>query len=180
MYHIKQDQRSLLSAKMLQDGLSGCLSVRKYTDISISELCDTAHVSRTTFYRLFDSIDDLLQYTLDTLAQKAISQLNTGEAIPATNFLPRLFDFIKENMKLYETVIMSKRTDIMTSALHKIATKVVYPEIQGDFSESEKDYLAALLISAAITMNQVNLSHGRKDTPEDLLKIFYKIMRIFT
>lgn len=178
MYHIKQDQRSLLSARLLQDGLAKCLTDKKYTDISVSELCEVSHVSRTTFYRLFDSIDDLLRYNLDYLSEKAADQLPVDEDTTPKEYLQFMLAFLKDNMKLYEAVIMSERTDIMTESLQRTSARHVSSRFDKEFSENEKDYLIAFLISTAISMNRVNLAHGKTETPEDLLNIFQKFTRI--
>ncbi len=179
MYHIKQDQRSMVSAKMLLDGLSECLSVKKFKDISISELCKTAHVSRTTFYRLFDSTEDLLQYALDSLTDKASEQFHTDAGTTIEEFLQFYLSFIRENTKLYEMVIYSERTDLVTRSLKRMKSKGDIPEFQNRFTEVERDYVIAILISLSTTLNQVNVSRGKKESPDEMVAIIKKLVKLF-
>ena len=179
MYHIKQDQRSLTSAKMLQDGLYKCLTDKKYVDITISQLCEISYVSRTTFYRLFDEIDDLLQYTLDSLSDKAIEEMRPDENTTPKEYLQFYLSFIKENGRLYETAILSGRTEIMARSMLRIPKNRPVSKYDVDFSENEKDYLIAFIISTVTTLYKVNLLHGKKETPEDLWNILLKVIRSF-
>ena len=65
MYHIKTDKRSQRSVKLFCEGLAEVLKKKDYQEISISDLCLETGMARTTFYRLFDIIDDVLLYQFD-------------------------------------------------------------------------------------------------------------------
>ncbi|MCD8369186.1 MAG: TetR/AcrR family transcriptional regulator [Clostridiales bacterium] len=48
----------------------------KYTDLealSIKQIMDATDLSRQTFYQIFDSKDDIIEYCLDTLFSEFIS-----------------------------------------------------------------------------------------------------------
>ena len=70
MYHIKQDKRSKQSAAFIFNSLSALLDEKSYEDIKVTEVIEKAQISRGTFYRNFDSLDDVLRYECD---QKFIS-----------------------------------------------------------------------------------------------------------
>ena len=70
MYHIKQDKRSKQSAAFIFDALSALLDRKSYDDITVTEVIEKAQISRGTFYRNFDSLEDVLRYECD---QKFIS-----------------------------------------------------------------------------------------------------------
>lgn len=53
---------SILSKNMLAQGLVELLREKDYTDITITKLCDRAQIARRTFYRNFETIEDVLAY----------------------------------------------------------------------------------------------------------------------
>ena len=58
---MKEDLRTQLSKKMLKDALLELLKHKKSYDINVRELCDKAQVNRSTFYRHYGNIADVLE-----------------------------------------------------------------------------------------------------------------------
>ena len=58
------DKREQSSAKLIEDAFISLLEKRKYDLIPISLICKTAAISRNTFYRIFESKEDLLEYII--------------------------------------------------------------------------------------------------------------------
>ena len=67
MYHISKDARAKRSAEMICDGLEICLEEKPLNKIRICDVYEKSLVSRSTFYRLFDSIEDVLAYACDKI-----------------------------------------------------------------------------------------------------------------
>ncbi len=65
MYHIKNDKRSLQSSRWIYEALELLMHEKKYEDITITEIVNRAKVGRATFYRHFDTIDDVLRLKCD-------------------------------------------------------------------------------------------------------------------
>ncbi len=62
--------KTLQSAQRQQhiiETLISLMQTNTYDEISVSTLCEHAEIPRKTFYRYFDSKEDLLQATLDSL-----------------------------------------------------------------------------------------------------------------
>lgn len=178
MYHIKQDKRSMTSARMIVDGVSDCLSDKKFTDIGISELCEKAGVSRSTFYRLFDTPVDVLQFLVDSLVKQAADKIVSEGAASGAEYIRFYLDFIDKNILLVETIIQSGRIDILSRALNEHAATLIPVEMIENFSERERDYLRAFISSVAVALYRVNIQHGRAESPKDLLEIFKKLLKL--
>ncbi len=56
-----ENQRIRLSKKMLKESLTGLLHEKSIHKISVREICDSAQVNRTTFYKYYGSQYDLLE-----------------------------------------------------------------------------------------------------------------------
>lgn len=65
MYHIKNDLRSQKSANRIYQSLRHILKHKNLKDITITDIYNECHISRMTFYRLFDNIMDVLAYKLN-------------------------------------------------------------------------------------------------------------------
>lgn len=74
MYHIKEDKRSLRSAQLIYQGLLDCLEEKEFQQISISDIQRKSFVSRSTFYRLFDTLNDVLDYQIHLVFLETISK----------------------------------------------------------------------------------------------------------
>lgn len=62
MYHIKPDKRSKTSAKLICNAMLHCLDEKPFSEITIVDLQKESTVGRSTFYRLFDRTQDVLEY----------------------------------------------------------------------------------------------------------------------
>ena len=62
MYHIKNDKRCLKSAERIGDALRSMLDEKPLSDITVTDIQRLSETGRSTFYRLFDNIDDVLLY----------------------------------------------------------------------------------------------------------------------
>ncbi|CEN21131.1 AcrR family transcriptional regulator [[Clostridium] sordellii] len=62
MYCIKNDMRSIKSAELIYLGLKKCLKEKPFEKITITDIQNASTVGRATFYRNFDSIEDVLYW----------------------------------------------------------------------------------------------------------------------
>ena len=72
MYHIKNDQRAIRSSQLLYEALANLMREKSFDTITVTDLVETAQVGRTTFYRNFDSIEDILHMRCDQVFDEMI------------------------------------------------------------------------------------------------------------
>ena len=68
----KEYPQAELSRQLLAEGLSRLMEQKDYRSISVSELCAAADIARRTFYRHFETIDDVLSYQLGKLTEEFV------------------------------------------------------------------------------------------------------------
>lgn len=66
------------SRRWLVESLLDIMDEKNYTKISISEVAEHAQLSRRTFYRHFDSIDDVLVYYLTKISRELADKFYLG------------------------------------------------------------------------------------------------------
>lgn len=65
MYHVSNDIRSKKSADLIWNGMKKCLLEKSLDKLHITDIYQKSFVSRATFYRLFDSLPDVIAYECD-------------------------------------------------------------------------------------------------------------------
>lgn len=76
---MKENQRVMLTKRLLKESLLGLLKEKRIEKISISELCKEAGINRSTFYKHYDTQYDLL-YELETdLAEDLHKYINKNK-----------------------------------------------------------------------------------------------------
>lgn len=65
MYHIKKDRRRRRSADVIMKTMMECLESKLLSEITVTEIQRRSGISRSTFYRLFDSKEDVIRYACD-------------------------------------------------------------------------------------------------------------------
>ena len=65
MYKLCKTEQSAARQHQLEQGLLEAMRVKRYDEISISDLCDRLEIPRKSFYRYFNGKDGALQALLD-------------------------------------------------------------------------------------------------------------------
>ncbi|MCR5506159.1 MAG: TetR/AcrR family transcriptional regulator [Bacilli bacterium] len=82
----------------LSDAYLDLLKSKPYIEITVSELCSKADVSRISFYRNFKSFDDILNFTIDRIYARYVgNELNAFKQDPrkaCEDMLDAIFDDI--------------------------------------------------------------------------------------
>lgn len=65
MYKLCKTEQSATRQRQLEQGLLEAMRVKRYEEISISDLCDHMNIPRKSFYRYFTGKDGALQALLD-------------------------------------------------------------------------------------------------------------------
>lgn len=139
------DKRILNTKKKLTNSLLELLQAKKIKDITILELCKSANINRTTFYKYYKDVDDLVLKIEESL----LSDLEKNIVDIKRNYL------ISFTSKIIETI--SSRKEIYTRLLGE----------NGDHTFLSR--ILSLVYTQSLAEWQKLL---RKATKEDLEKIY--------
>ena len=92
MIRQQRNKTAIQSRRMIADALMALLRRKPYAAITVSELCQEAAIGRKTFYRNFDTKEDVIDLILGDLLETYSRRL--GE-IPSSLFKP----FCKEVLR---------------------------------------------------------------------------------
>ncbi len=160
MYHIKPDKRARASVKLICEGLSRCLKEKSFESITISDIQRVSGVSRSTFYRNFDRIEDVLALMCDAVFEEAFAAgyANISEAVFRTWF---------RHADMIEAIVGIGRSDMLYSSLRRCADSLRVS--LADFGDAALfDYLVSIISSAMMGIMVTWVEHGKHESEEEL------------
>ncbi|MBP5417994.1 MAG: TetR family transcriptional regulator [Clostridiales bacterium] len=162
----KNRQINQVTRESLSIALIYLMNEKPFEKISITELVDRAGVSRTAFYRNYESKEELLSEIGKSLITR-IHELNGKESSGKLSYewYLELFKTIKEHK---ESFLLFTNANLTAKMLFNRSTfvDVVFPS-----SESTERY--RLIAEEGATQNVINtwFSEGMKESPEEMAEL---------
>lgn len=97
----KGNQRFIETDKKIQEVFQDLLEFKDLDRITVREICERAGVHRTTFYKHYLDVSDLLEKRLLELGGNIIQEFYTGESFSFTRGYTALFACIRDNQTLF-------------------------------------------------------------------------------
>lgn len=176
MYHIHHDKRSEHSAEKIYTSLSTLMNEKPYDKITISDLTRSSGLSRATFYRSFDSVDDVLNWKLDQKYKEMNEKFEKEGVNPEDQYayLHHFFTYwLKDqNSLILEQLIQIGHYDVIyhihcdNSMLIRRAVAEKLPEMDAYY-----DYYMLSLIGAFIGFLITWISHGRVLSADEVIHL---------
>ncbi len=178
MYHIVNDKRAKVSARLIYEGLLECLQSKPFNKITIRDIQEASGVGRATFYRHFDNLSDVLMAKCDAVFSELgvlldkKHQAKSEEESHSNVYLATVVEYLSENWEIFETLDKVGKRDILYHCLMKYTydrTKVFAPHLDEHSMEFQLlSHLRAGILDGIINMW---LEDGKKEQPEEILRI---------
>lgn len=108
----KIDPRVRRTRRMLRDALVSLILQKDYASISIKEITDKADVAYITFFRHFDSLDELLMEVLEDGLKELMSRIETLASQSDTSALEAegkfIFEYIEQKADLFRILFKNQ------------------------------------------------------------------------
>lgn len=169
MYHISKDKRAVKSAKLIGEGMVRLLRRTSFEKISISALNQETGISRATFYRLFDRVEDVLEYLCDSIFDEIGVEMRGREFESTKEFLLSFIDKWIAHDSLLECLSKNGLMGILCSS-HLKKQELVYAmlRLRAPVDEERMDYICYLLAYLMPMAFDVWVLHGKKENAEGL------------
>lgn len=165
MYHIKNDKRSERSAELLGEALINCLEKKSFDELTVVDVQKEAGVGRTTFYRIFDNLTDVLAYLSDTIFSTFFFE---NQCYASATSRDRSIEFIScwmKNNRVLDAIVKSHRLDILQESHMKNLPDLFY------FAGEEREFCIYQLTAIMTSSLQYWVQHGKKESAEELFDI---------
>ena len=174
MYHIKEDKRTYKSSELIYEALITCMKEKEFNKISISDIQRISSVGRSTFYRNFDTIIDVLYWKCDMEYKEVMESYVNKEShdINELEFMLYFFTYWLTHYEILDTLISIRRYDII-SQCHYNNSHILYDYFKKFYLAPIPDfkYHMAVRIGAFVGILIAWIENGRKESPEELLAI---------
>lgn len=108
--------------RLIEQAFMDLLDEKAYIDISVTDIVKKAMVSRTSYYRHFSSINDIVESITDNMVNEFFTDLvpmfDHNDDVKLRNYLNRYFTELKERYKPFPSAI-SRRHNIIFYRLHE-------------------------------------------------------------
>lgn len=181
MYHIADDKRQQATAEKIRNGLRSCLSVRSLTEISVSDICKAAGVSRSSFYRSFDMPLDVLSYACDKVADMIIKDYSSVQLTDSDDLVRFSLRYWRNHSDILEAAVNCDRMDIVGKAIENHSDKLVgelLDIVLNDFTKAEVDYIQMGVVGLISNLLAVWIRHGKKESPDQLYELYIKCRKV--
>jgi AcrR family transcriptional regulator len=158
---------------MLYDGLATLIREKGFDAITVTDLVEVAKVGRATFYRNFDTIEDVLRLRCDQTCDGFIAyfteyrrQHDSVARFPRLKPLLRYFDMHSD---IIELLLLANRIYIFATSFRRVlwAFRSQITTLP-DLEEEYLDYGLAIRTGVTITILVRWIETGKKQTPDEL------------
>lgn len=173
----KVDMRIKYTREWTFEALTKLLETKKFEDIKITEIINKAGISRATFYRNFNTKDDIVKIKVKVFFENFYNDIieSFQQANPEDEFflISSFFKRIDEEEKFVETVIKSKLEYLMVEGILKLINlhKDLFYSIVA-INKKAEDYTMEIVASSAWTLLSKWHRSGKEESPQELSRIY--------
>ncbi|MGI5889106.1 MAG: hypothetical protein ACOX6J_07010 [Oscillospiraceae bacterium] len=172
MYHISDDKRAKKSAELVYQGLLTCLKHKNFDLITVTDLQKASGVARSTFYRSFDNISDVLYWKCDLCFHEVLGQFTAEQFSNEIDLVYQYFSYWTEHKDILELLMKINRYDIIYSSHMNAALAVQkkfssHPIMHGAHS----NYFLAIRTGFTISILTAWLQGGSRESLDEIIDI---------
>ena len=180
---LKVDPRVRRTRRMLRDALVSLILEKDYSSISIKDITERADVAYITFFRHFESIDQLLMEVLDEGLAELLGHIETLAKQSETSALETegrlIFEYIEQKADLFRILIKSQSvTRIRKKVVRNIA--IIFQKSCTPLARSDNTVTIAILsnhiATSLLALIEWWLDNNRKPVPAQMGKIYKSLI----
>lgn len=189
----KNESKYFHTAALFDEALICLLEKRNFTTVTVKEICRKAGVNRSTFYLHYETIDDLLEETLEYITKKFENSFperphNFPESIPHTpaedlkllnkKYLTPYLTFVKENKSVFNATFANPAAMKSHQRYNNLKKYVLFPIMEKfDIAENERRYFTEFYINGIAAVIKEWLKNGCKEPVGDIEGIILRCVR---
>ena len=190
----KKQSKYFNTASFFDEALISLLEKKDIDYITVKEICQQAKVNRSTFYLHYETIDDLLNETLEYINKKFISYFNEDpkELIENINiskkedlifinkkYLKPYLEFIKENKKVFASAFKNPQTMKTQEKYSSLEKHILNPILDKyNIPNYKKKYLLRFYINGIMAIIKEWTLNDCKENIDDIINIIIECVNI--
>lgn len=180
MYHIKSDKRSQASAQEIVRGLEECLKTKQLKSITVSDIHRVTGVSRATFYRLFDTPEDVLHYQFSQMVTATLESLGADWQENPGQLLETVIELGMQNNAFLRAVVENGRFDLLyqyTEQNFRVLDEKnsILPQ---NMEPIQREYVLSQLSMAMVAILITWSKNGRKESAAEVVRYLKSYVQV--
>lgn len=171
-----ENQRIRLSKAMLKNALIELLASKAIEKITIYELCETAQINRTTFYKYYGSQYDLLEDIENDLFAELQQYLQSDDNVEL-DALQGIMDYLDSEREKCRILINSVSEQIFAEKLFglPIISLLLGRHIGRNHSAADKEYISLFICHGAYSIIRKWLNKDSRESPQEIAELIYAL-----
>ncbi len=165
------EARNIYVIEHITDSVIDLLKHKSLNEISIIEICDNATVGRTSFYRNYDTKEDVIKKYIETLIKQWKKEYEASDEDSNARMFGSLFQYIKDNSEFF---LLLKQRNLMHLFLEAYTNfNSAKPDDSNMFAYTKafiaygtygwiEEWIARGMQESAETMSELLSTHGMK------------------
>lgn len=177
----KENQRITLTKRLLKEGLFRLLKTKELNKINISELCKEAGINRATFYKHYNSPQDVLKDVENDMINDLKNLSDNPATIPAAiDYLESMCVYLKERSDLVKLLIQYNLDTDLEKTFHKLNRASL--ELCGNITPDEKldadsvKLISTFLCSGCYILLLQWLVDDIQKTPREIAELIFQLI----
>ena len=173
MYHIKNDQRAQRSAKTIYTTLASLMQEMPFERIRVRDIVLRGEIGRSTFYRNFDEIEDVLRMRCDHVFDELIAYIMAHrQAAPYSGvggLLRPMLRYFYLHSDIIDLLLRANRIDILQESF-RVRSRPIQVQFAQQMQASDEyiAYLAEVRLSVMIAIVTHWVKTGKRQAPDEL------------
>lgn len=164
---------ALKSQNALLETMINLLKNKDYSEISISQICEQSGVSRQTFYKLFETKENLLLFVLQN-ASFANQKTDDETHISLQESCQRYAKYIVANQDLFKMLIKNNLMQVLYQQMHQAMSscEVMF----WDLGDDNKACAVAFFCAGLCGLTQTYFNQNEQVDEQDLADLAYRLL----
>ena len=147
------------------------LKNNKYGDIYVKDICEKANVNRSTFYKHYNDINDLIVKTQNKLNDK-LTQIYSPHKVCTLQTFENLFDFLYNHQNFYRTYFLINKNTY--NEINTIFNSNSFFDTQNNqYDESTISYQMSFFAGGLKAVSRQWILLGCKESPKVIAQMIF-------
>ena len=175
---MKQADRVERTKKNISLALYALLLRKPYDEISVSDICKKANISRVSFYHYYDKKDDIIIQFSDEKFAEFFDNFTKLEALTFEDLIVEMFKYLKKISRQLTILRYAQKENIMLEQFHSYG-RYIFSNTKTTNLLKNKDnqFLIPFLVGGIFNVIMKWLDEGMVTQPEEIAKAVFEIVK---
>ena len=161
-------KKNTMTRECIFSALLILMEKKPYEEITITDITKKAGVSRMSYYRLYESKDDILEQRFREIYKEGMERMQEAQIADKYQFVTQLFRIAEKNHVLIEALLHAHLHDLVQKNLIQYCTYLAEYIFHLDMESQKTDYWIYMVSGKFSMLIARWIEKGRQEPPEEM------------